>query len=431
MIKSKDTNIGLQTVNSSGAKSAIAGETGEAIFADYRNVPVLSAYAPLNIQGVKWGILTEIDEAEAFAPAEELKSTIISTALVTAGIVGIIAAIIGFLFANLISSPMVTIANAMKGISEGEGDLTQRLNDRGGDEIADIAHYFNTFVVRIQDVVRDVSQYSVQLAAAAEEVSVTSMQTNGNINDQHLQIEQVATAMNEMTATVQDVARNASQAAEEAQKGDQQTQAGGQVIEGTIDAINQLNGNISAAAQTVTTLEHDGQSIGSVLDVIRGIAEQTNLLALNAAIEAARAGEQGRGFAVVADEVRTLASRTQDSTAEIQSMIEKLQHGTKESAAAMEASVHLAEDAVTRAHGGTDALHNITEAIARIDDMTAQIASASEEQSAVAEEINRSITSISNSARDTVTASQESSHAGESMAKLASDLTNIVHQFKF
>jgi len=429
-IKLKNTNIGLQAVNSAGAKSALSGQTGEAIFDDYREVSVLSAYAPLNIPGVNWAILTEIDEEEAFAPANELESTIITTAITVALIVGIISAMIGFLFASMISTPMVKIAEAMRSISEGDADLTQRLDDSHHDEVGDIAHYFNTFVVRIQDVVREVSQYSVQLAAASEEVSVTAIQTHGNVNDQQLQIEQVATAVNEMTSTVHDVAKNASQAADEAMKGDKETQSGGHVIEGTIDAINQLNVNISSAAQTVTTLEQDGQSIGSVLDVIRGIAEQTNLLALNAAIEAARAGEQGRGFAVVADEVRTLASRTQDSTAEIQSMIEKLQHGTTESAAAMAASVKLAEEAVTRAHGGTDALHNITEAIARIDDMTAQIASASEEQSAVAEEINRSITAISDSARDTVTASEESSHAGESMAKLASDLSSIVGQFK-
>jgi len=429
-IKAKGTNIGLQAVHSTGAKAVVSGETGEAIFDDYRDVSVLSAYAPLDIKGVKWGILTEIDEEEAYAPAHILQEKIIKTAIITVVIVGIVAAIIGFLFANIMSAPMVKIANAMKGISEGEADLTQRLDDGSKDEIGEIAHYFNAFVQRIQQVVSEVSQYSVQLATASEEVSVTAVQTLGNINDQQLQIEQVATAMNEMTATVHDVAKNASQAAEEAKRGDQETQAGGHVIEGSIEAINQLNGNISSAAQTVTTLEQDGQSIGSVLDVIRGIAEQTNLLALNAAIEAARAGEQGRGFAVVADEVRTLASRTQDSTAEIQSMIEKLQHGTKDSAHAMEASVKLAEDAVNRAHGGTDALHKITEAIGRIDDMAAQIASASEEQSAVAEEINRNITAISDSARDTVTASTESSHAGEEMATLASELNGIVGQFK-
>jgi len=429
-IKTKETNIGLQPVNSIGAKEAIAGQTGEAVFDDYRNVSVLSAYAPLNIQGVKWAILTEIDEEEAYAPAHALQSKIIKSVIITVVIVGVIAGIIGILFANVLSNPMVIIANAMKGISEGDADLTQRLDDSHNDEIGDIAHYFNTFVLRIHDVIADVSQRSVQLAAASEEVSVTAVQTLGNVNDQQMQIEQVAAAMNEMTATVHDVAKNASQAAEEAKRGDQETQAGGHVIESSIDAINQLNGNISSAAQTVTTLEQDGQSIGSVLDVIRGIAEQTNLLALNAAIEAARAGEQGRGFAVVADEVRTLASRTQDSTAEIQTMIEKLQHGTKDSAQAMEASVKLAEDAVERAHGGTDALHKITDAIVRIDDMAAQIASASEEQSAVAEEINRNITAISDSARDTVTASTESSHAGEEMATLASELNGLVNQFK-
>mgnify|MGYP003855621815 CR=1 FL=1 len=429
-IQAKETNIGLQPVNSLGAKEAVSGQTGEAIFDDYRNVSVLSAYTPLNIKGVNWAILTEIDEEEAYAPAHALEAKIIQVAIIAVVIVGIIASIIGFLFASFLSQPMVEIASAMKGVSEGDADLTQRLDDSRNDEVGDIAHYFNAFIHRIHDVIAEVSQRSVQLAAASEEVSVTAVQALGNVNNQQMQIDQVAAAMNEMTATVHDVAKNASQAAEEAKQGDQETQAGGHVIESSIEAINQLNGNISSAAQTVATLEHDGQSIGSVLDVIRGIAEQTNLLALNAAIEAARAGEQGRGFAVVADEVRTLASRTQDSTAEIQTMIEKLQHGTKDSAHAMDASVKLAEEAVDRANGGTDALHKITNAIGKIDDMAAQIASASEEQSAVAEEINRNITAISDSARDTVTASTESSHAGEEMATLASELSGIVNQFK-
>ena len=430
-INSKNTNIGLQLVDNAAAKAAVSGQKGEKIFSDYRNRSVLSAYAPLKIPGLDWAILTEIDEQEALAPVVSLKQKIINITLIAVVIIGFVAVLIGLLFANVISKPMHKIAEAMKNIAQGDGDLTQRLDESGGDEVAEIAHFFNAFVIKVQDLVREISDYSMQLAAALEEVSVTAVQAHHNVNEQQLQIEKVATAMNEMNATVHDVAKNASQAASEAQKGESETQTGGRVIEETISAINQLNSNISAAAQTVSTLEQDGESIGTVLDVIRGIAEQTNLLALNAAIEAARAGEQGRGFAVVADEVRTLASRTQDSTAEIQSMIEKLQHGTKMSSSAMDASVKLAEDAVNQARGGTDALQNITRAIATIDDMTHQIASASEQQSAVAEEINRNITLISDAAKDTVLASNKSARAGEGMAKLAGDLSTLVHQFKF
>jgi len=318
----------------------------------------------------------------------------------------------------------------MKSVVEGDADLTLRLDATGQDEVADIARNFNAFVARIKDVVGDIFSYSMQLAEISTQVTMTASHTHSDVNDQQVQIEQVATAMNEMAATVQDVASNASQAAEEAKKGDIEAHTGGQVIVGTIDAINKLNINICDAAQTVSTLEQDGLSIGTVLDVIRGIAEQTNLLALNAAIEAARAGEQGRGFAVVADEVRTLASRTQDSTEEIQKMIEKLQQGTKLSAAAMADSVKLAEDAVRQAQGGTEALHKITLAITTIDDMTAQIASASEEQSAVAEEINRHIVAISGLARNMVAASNKSANTGEEMTRLVTDLSTIVKQFK-
>jgi len=429
-IQSKDTNIGLQSVNSKGAKAAIKGITGQEIFPDYRNINVLSAYAPLNIQGVKWAILSEIDEAEAFSATNELKSNIITTALSALIVVTIISAIIGIFFANMISGSLSKIAQAMQNVAHGEGDLTQRLDESSHDEISEIAHYFNAFVIKIQLVVKDISLSSVQLSSATEQVSVTSLQTQQNIQNQHLQIEQVAAAMNEMTATVQDIAKNASNAASEAQKGDAETQEGGSVISGTIDAINQLNSNIANASETVLKLEHDGQAIGTVLDVIKGIAEQTNLLALNAAIEAARAGEQGRGFAVVADEVRTLASRTQDSTQEIQTMIEKLQQGTAISAKAMNDSTKLASEAVTKASGGTQALSKITKAIATIDDMTRQIASASEEQIAVAEEINRNIFAISDSAKNTVLASEESARTGQEMANLALNLSDIVNQFK-
>ena len=429
-IRAKDTNIGLQSVKSLGAKEAVSGTTSEEIYLDYRNISVLSAYAPLNIKGVKWAILTEIDEEEAFAPAIKLQSEIMTLALSAFAVIALISAILGVAFANMIANPLKKIALAMQNVAEGEADLRRRLDEGNNDEISDIARYFNAFVARIQTVVQDISSTSMQLATATEEVSVTAMQTQENTQNQHQQIEQVAAAMSQMSIAVQNVATNASHAASEAQKGDVETQSGGRVIEKTIEAINQLNTNISNAADSVTKLEHDSQSIGSVLDVIKGIAEQTNLLALNAAIEAARAGEQGRGFAVVADEVRTLASRTQDSTQEIQNMIEKLQQGSGESAIAMNASVELAGDTSSQAHAGTEALHKITQAITTIDNLTAQIASAAEEQTAVAEEINGSISSISASARDTVSSSEEAARTGQEMAKLAHQLAGIVDQFK-
>lgn len=429
-IKIKNTNIGLQSVNSKGAQSAISGQAGEAIFEGYLKTPVLSSYTPLNIKGLKWALLTEINQQEAFAPANKLETHIFIITLGILALVGIVATILGALFANIISNPLINIATAMKAVSEGEADLTQRLNESHNDETSEIAHYFNIFIARIQKVMNDISLRSIQLATASEQVSAKANLTLENINSQNLQLEQVATAMNEMTTTGHNVANNASQAADQAKQGDHEAKQGDRVIEETINAINQLSNNISSAADTVSTLEKDGESIGTVLDVIKGIAEQTNLLALNAAIEAARAGEQGRGFAVVADEVRTLASRTQNSTEEIQSMIEKLQKGTKNTANAMEASVKLAEDAVNKAYGGTDALHKITEAVAQIEDMATQIANASRDQTTVAEEINRNIILISNSAKITATSSSESSNTGKEMAHLSSELKDIIRQFK-
>lgn len=428
LIKLKNTNIGLQSIQSVGAKTAISGKTGEEIQLDYRNISVLSAFSPLDIKGVEWAILSEIDEAEAFLPAENLQTKIIVTVLIGSVIVVIIAAIIAFLLSNRIAAPLTQMANTLK---LGKGNLNCELDESGNDEIADIAHCFNSFVNSVRQIVGKISEYSLQLATLSEQVSTTALQTNGYVNNQQMQIEQVATAMSELTITVQDVSRNAEQAAQQAKQGDKQAQAGELVIEGTIGAINQLNYKITDAAEKVSMLEQDGEAIGTVLDVIRGIAEQTNLLALNAAIEAARAGEQGRGFAVVADEVRTLASRTQDSTEEIQTMIEKLQKGTKLSAKAMEDSVKLAEEAVNQGHGGTSALQNITQAISSIDEMVEQIASTSNQQSAVSEEINRNVNAISDSAKSTVSASDDSARAGETMAALAADLAKVINQFKF
>ncbi len=430
-IKNKDTNIGFQEIRSQGAKAAISGKTGSATFNDYRDVSVLSAYAPLNIKGLNWAILAEIDEEETFKPVHALTETLISAAILLLIIISIIAAIISFVFAGSIASNLRNIADAMKGVAEGDADLTQRLDTSKQDELADIAHYFNKFIERIQGVIEDIAASSLQLSSATEEISVTAEHTQHNTQDQYAQIEQVASAITEMTATVHSIASHSVNAANEAEQGDSEAKAGASIIEKAIESVNELNTEISQAANGVLTLQQDGDAIGAVLDVIRDIAEQTNLLALNAAIEAARAGEQGRGFAVVADEVRTLASRTQDSTLEIQSTIEKLQQGTKNSANSMTSSLDLATEAVEHAHEGTNALHKITEAIGRIDDMTAQIAGSSKEQSIATEEINRSIISISNTAKDTVIASEESAIAGAEMAKLAAHLNGIVGKFKF
>ncbi|AOU98465.1 hypothetical protein BI364_11315 [Acidihalobacter yilgarnensis] len=318
----------------------------------------------------------------------------------------------------------------MDDIAEGEGDLTRRMPDHGRDELDHLGRSFNRFVERIQQVVMQVSGSTAQLAAAAEELSATSEESSEQVRRQQSETDQVATAMHEMSTTVQEVARNASDAAQAAQHADGEARQGRQVVGEAVKAIDTLASEVERVAQAIQKLEGDSAQIGRVLEVISGISEQTNLLALNAAIEAARAGEQGRGFAVVADEVRTLAKRTQDSTEEIRGMIEQLQNGAKAAVSAMDTGRERASKSVEKAREADGSLRTITEAVTRINDMNALIASAAEEQSSVAEEINRNISNISQVTEQTLTGSQQTASASEELARLSAGLQALVSQFK-
>jgi len=259
---------------------------------------------------------------------------------------------------------------------------------------------------------------------------VISQDSATNIDNQRRETEQVATAMNEMAATVQEVARNASEAAGAASHADNEAGAGRAVVRETTASIENLAHEVESAAQVVQQLANDSESIGAVLDVIKGIAEQTNLLALNAAIEAARAGEQGRGFAVVADEVRTLASRTQDSTKEIEGMIEQLQNGARNAVEVMENGREKARTGVDQTKQAVQALDAITKAVATINQMNTQIASAAEQQRATTEEMNRNIININQIAEQTATSAIQTTTASDELARLSAQLQSLVNQFK-
>lgn len=329
-----------------------------------------------------------------------------------------------------ISGRIKKTVTALNDIAEGEGDLTQRLEIENQDELGELSMSFNRFVERIHEMVKHISSSTVQLGAAAEEMSSITASTNQGIQRQRSETEQVATAMNEMTSTVQEVARHASEAAASAHNAEDETRHGHEVVQDTVNAINALANEIDKASDVIQRLEEDSQSIGTVLDVIRGIAEQTNLLALNAAIEAARAGEQGRGFAVVADEVRTLASRTQQSTEEINDMIGRLQGDAHDAVKAIDDSKSQADVGVSSAKKAGESLDTITASITNINDMNMQIASAADEQSAVAEEINKNIISINDVAEESATAANQTSNASQEMAALADDLQTLVSRFK-
>ncbi|MDF1582410.1 MAG: methyl-accepting chemotaxis protein [Methyloprofundus sp.] len=331
---------------------------------------------------------------------------------------------------SIIISPLTDLALKLQDISSGDGDLTARLNIKGKTEFAWVAASFNSFVKKIGKTIYKINEISEQLANSSQQLSTITEKTEHDVQRQQTETAQVASAMEQMASTVNNVSRNALNASETADSANIESTAGSDIVNQAVNSINSLASEVESAAQVIHDLESDSESIGQVLGVIQGIAEQTNLLALNAAIEAARAGEQGRGFAVVADEVRTLASRTQNSTEEIRQTIERLQARAKSAANVMEQGQRQAKSSVKQAASAGDALSRINEKIDQINSMNTQIATASEQQSAVTEEIKRNINNIGEISNQTAQGAHATSESSKQLMDLADQLRTTVRQFK-
>ncbi|MBW8456344.1 MAG: HAMP domain-containing protein [Pseudomonas sp.] len=399
----------------------------------------VALFLPFSFEGTdaRWVLMLQLPIAEVMKDLDQLMAALGAesrSSLTTMLIIGVLIAVAGLLAIWLISRritrPLRDMVVMLDNIGQGEGDLTQRLHIDSRNELGQIATGFNTFLTRLQGMISEVVGSVQKVSDASEHTADIAIRTDKGVQTQLAEIELVATAVHEMTATAQDVARNATQAAEAASHADRAANQGRHIVQDTGATITELAGEIGRAVDVVQTLARDSENIDAILVTIRSIAEQTNLLALNAAIEAARAGEQGRGFAVVADEVRNLAQKTQQATGEIQQMIQQLQNGTRDVVQVMEQSQSRTQRSVEQADAAAEALQAITQAVSLINDMNNQIASAAEEQSAVAEDINRNVTKIGQVAQDVAGGAEEASQASAGLTRLAEQQRRLINQFK-
>ncbi len=348
-----------------------------------------------------------------------------------AGVAGI-ALFIGLLAAWIMIRQIITPLNQTLVAAQriAKGDLSHDLQVRRSDEMGQLQHSIQAMTESLRQLIGGISDGVGQISTAAQQLSAVTEQTSVGVNNQKLETDQVATAMNQMTATVLDVARSAQDAAQAADHADQQAREGDQVVSNAIEQIEQLADEVLKSTQAMRLLKQESDKIGGVLEVIKSVSQQTNLLALNAAIEAARAGEAGRGFAVVADEVRGLAQRTQQSTEEIEELIAALQQGTQQVATTLDNSRSLTDNSVQLSRRAGSSLEQITRTVSTIQDMNQQIATASEEQSAVAEQVNRSIISVRDISEQTAAAGEQTAASGAELARLGSQLQGMVNSFR-
>lgn len=409
-----------------GAQAARQLETqaGQVVRFERNGETFLAMAQPL--EGLGWALIAEVPEAEIFG---EARRTLWTTSLIGAAIGLFFLGVIVLLARGLVR-PIRQVTAALVEIGGGGGDLTRRLDENRADELGDLARGFNRFIGSLRSLIGDVLKTSEQLRSAVGQVARVVDDTAVRAGRQHEMTDMVATAVHEMGLTVQEIARNASNAAQASQGARSEALEARQVVGESIGHIERMSGEIGQAAGSVTELAQQVASIDQVLAVIRSISEQTNLLALNAAIEAARAGDMGRGFAVVADEVRTLASRTQASTDEIQQMIGRLKSGAETAVSAMHAGQAATGTGVQASQRTGQSLQAITAQVEAISDMNTQVAAATEEQSSVTEEITHNVQGIADLAQATAQDVQGCRADCQTLSKLAEDLGRQMGSFR-
>ncbi|KPX40741.1 Methyl-accepting chemotaxis protein [Pseudomonas syringae pv. helianthi] len=368
--------------------------------------------------------LNRLQNAQRDSEAANSSATLSSVA----GLALLIGLLAAWVMTRQITVPLQQTLTAAARIAQ--GDLSQNMSVTRRDEMGQLQSSMQTMTISLRELIGGISAGVSQIASAAEQLSAVTEQSCAGVNTQKDETDQVATAMNEMAATVQEVARNAQEASQAAAQADQQARSGDEVVGQAISQIEQLAREVVNSTQSMNELKLESNKIVGVLDVIKSVSQQTNLLALNAAIEAARAGEAGRGFAVVADEVRGLAQRTQKSTEEIEELIAALQNGTQQVATTLDNSRTLTDNTVELSRRAGSALEQITRTVATIQHMNEQIATASEEQSVVAEQINRNVISVRDISEQTAAASEQTAASSVELARLGTHLQTLVGKFR-
>jgi len=427
-ILASNSGIGLQKVSTESANAAISGKTGVKSVKDYRQVDVLSAYAPLSINGVNWAILSEIDVAEAMKDKDEMLSSIWLIIIIIIVILVPITLFSGFLVGRGISRPINSFIGQVNSITQNK-NLNNRVEYSGHDELLGLANSFNQLINDIQEILHSVEKLSETLLDSTKTMLSNMDETTNQTQHQSDNADSMAVATNELLATIQEVARNAADAANTVKETSAKCDDSNHSAEDLEQDMSELNKKMTSASHSIEKLAEESQSIGSVLDVIQSIAEQTNLLALNAAIEAARAGEQGRGFAVVADEVRTLASRTQQSTEDIREKITSLQHETQNTVKMVTSSSKKADHSIHSCEKNRQTISDILILVQKLSDMNVQIATASEQQSMVVNDINQNVTQIADNSHSISDKANLSREDVKRLATLVKSLEEKMSEF--
>ena len=404
-----------------------------------RDGALLQTFMPVSMRGTdgKWGIYIELPRAVVLASAQQLQDDLASEArrsvvsqLMIGVLISLVALIFIWLMARQIVAPIRAVVARLKDIATGEGDLTQRIEIQRQDEIGELAKWFNSFLNKLQSTISQVIDTVAGTRSSAEQAAQVAERTSSGMQAQYQEIDLVATAFEELSATALQVSGNASSAVAAANTTDAAAQEGKYVVADTQAAMRELMTIINDAQPVVERLAANSGNINDILIVIQGIAEQTNLLALNAAIEAARAGEQGRGFAVVADEVRNLAGRTQNAIVEIQNLISQLQSGTGAVVKAIRDGHGQADETLAKVDLSVQVLEQIIQSVSTIHQMNEQIARAAQEQSRVADEINRNVSNIRDVSHTIRAEAATSAENGRELSLLADKQQQLVGQFK-